>query len=167
MSHPQRTGWAQGSHWVTPWHQSLPSPSSHQPPWCLMLRYSELQEWLPWPLGVHRRLQMVELFSPRSSICVRPLVMLPLVHSSEAREEKRYAAVGSFTTSAGRNQRTPPRQKREGRFRNVIRRLLVLPTICCQVPSRPQAAGWVMVGPRDRRNTHFLCESPQSWSFRN
>ena len=58
-------------------------------------------------------LRMGGLFSPRLSICVRPLVMLPLVHSSEATAEKRCAAVGSFTTSAGRNQRTPPRQKNE------------------------------------------------------
>ena len=42
-------------------------------------------------------LRMGGLFSPRLSICVRPLVMLPLVHSSEATAEKRCAAVGSFS----------------------------------------------------------------------
>lgn len=43
---------------------------------------SEIQGWLDWPLGAWKRLGLDGLFSTSSSICARPLVRLPLVHSS-------------------------------------------------------------------------------------
>lgn len=94
------------------------------------------------------------LFSPRSSICVRPLVMLPLVPQLRRPQQKKGVQWWDLLPPQLVEIKGLSRQKRErrgGKFGNAVRRLLVIPTVCCQVPSRPQAAGWAMVETRDQK----------------
>lgn len=160
-------GGAQGPSWVRPLHPGLLIPPTRgHPPWAVNAARTlspGVAGLAPWSLkgaGVGWAFfhQLVQL-----GPALGDAAFCSTAHKPRQRKDA-CKALGSFYHPQLENQGLPQgrKEKREGRLGNVIRRLLVSPTICSHSQLGPQVAGWATVAPGDCGYTRFLCASPQS-----